>query len=198
MKLVTTFWIRLNTQPKMVLFCTNQIWQMICLLEAELFWTKLWNIILNILLLFLNVRNKHVSEKKNDLKSHSILFASLVHIRHLFEIYKSLKTFALCRPNKIILQRSIYQIWLRYYFHLRSSWISCIMNCINVFLQIPFLRKNTSTWVTFVIFLTIVNYTIIFLQASCFWKCPATNVTFMIFLTNMNCVKCVSSNLLLE
>ena len=75
-----------------------------------------------------------------------------------------------------------------------STWVTfvvflTIMNWINVFLQGSCLRKWLSTWVTFVVFLTIMNWINVSLQVSCFRKYLSTGVTFEIFLK-----LCVSSN----
>ena len=56
----------------------------------------------------------------------------------------------------------------------------------HVFLQISWLRECLSTWVTFVIFLTIMNHIYVYLRGSCLRKWLSTRVTFVVILTIMN------------
>ena len=69
--------------------------------------------------------------------------------------------------------------------------IVSLMNSINVFLQIPCLRKWFTARFTVVVLLALMNCLNVSLYMSCLWKGFATSITFKIFLTFVDCVNVI-------
>ena len=74
-----------------------------------------------------------------------------------------------------------------------ATWFTVVifaafMNCMEMFLQISWMRKLFTTWFTIVIFVAFMKCVNMFLQRSCFRKWFTTRFTFVVFMAFMNCI----------